>query len=57
MFEYDYSDFIRAKYYSILDSIATQEVPPGAPGLATGIIKDGKVIYTKTAVLQTASLG
>lgn len=32
-----------------LDSIATQDVPPGAPGVATGIVQNGKVIYTKVA--------
>ncbi len=32
-----------------LDSIATQDVPPNAPGIATAIIKNGKVIYQKCA--------
>jgi CubicO group peptidase (beta-lactamase class C family) len=30
-----------------LDSIARQDVPTGAPGIATGIIEKGKVIYQK----------
>lgn len=30
-----------------LDSIARQDVPTGAPGIATGIIESGKVIYQK----------
>lgn len=32
-----------------LDSIATRDVPKGAPGIATGIIKGGKIIYQKVA--------
>ncbi|MFN3852701.1 MAG: serine hydrolase domain-containing protein [Spirosomataceae bacterium] len=32
-----------------LDSIATQDVPPNAPGIATGIVKNGKVVYLKYA--------
>lgn len=32
-----------------LDSIATQDVPKGAPGIATGIVKDGKIVYQKVA--------
>jgi CubicO group peptidase (beta-lactamase class C family) len=32
-----------------LDSIATQDVAPGSPGIATCIIQDGKVIYQKMA--------
>ncbi|HEU4472730.1 MAG TPA: serine hydrolase domain-containing protein [Flavisolibacter sp.] len=32
-----------------LDSIATQDVPPGAPGIATAILADGEVIYQKMA--------
>ena len=32
-----------------LDSIATQDVPKGAPGIATGIISNGKIIYEKVA--------
>ncbi|MCP9764259.1 serine hydrolase domain-containing protein [Lacihabitans soyangensis] len=30
-----------------LDSIASQDVPSGAPGIATAILKDGKVIYER----------
>jgi CubicO group peptidase (beta-lactamase class C family) len=33
----------------LLDSIATQDVPKNAPGIATAIIQDGKVIYEKYA--------
>lgn len=32
-----------------LDSIATQDVPPKAPGIATAIIQKGKVVYEKYA--------
>lgn len=32
-----------------LDSIAIQDVPKGAPGIATGIIQNGKIIYEKVA--------
>jgi len=32
-----------------IDSLATQDVPKGAPGIATGIVKNGKVIYQKTS--------
>lgn len=32
-----------------LDSIATQDVPKNAPGIATAIIKNGKVIYEQYA--------
>jgi CubicO group peptidase (beta-lactamase class C family) len=32
-----------------LDSIATQDVPAGAPGIATAIIQNGKLIYQKLA--------
>lgn len=32
-----------------LDSIATQDVPPGAPGVATGVVRDGQVIYERVA--------
>lgn len=31
-----------------LDSIALQDVPAGAPGIATAIIRNGKLIYKKT---------
>jgi CubicO group peptidase (beta-lactamase class C family) len=37
------------KQISLLDSIATQDVPKNAPGIATAIIQDGKVIYEKYA--------
>ena len=30
-----------------LDKIVSQDVPKGAPGVAAGIVKDGKIIYTK----------
>lgn len=33
----------------MLDSIATQDVPPGAPGIATAIVASGRVVYQKTA--------
>lgn len=32
-----------------LDSIATQDVPNGAPGIATGIVSNGKIVYEKVA--------
>jgi CubicO group peptidase (beta-lactamase class C family) len=32
-----------------LDSIATQDVPKGAPGIATGIVSYGKIVYEKVA--------
>jgi CubicO group peptidase (beta-lactamase class C family) len=32
-----------------LDSIATQDVPKGAPGIATGIVQNGKIVYQKVA--------
>lgn len=32
-----------------LDSIATKDVPKNAPGIATGIIMNGKVVYEKVA--------
>lgn len=34
---------------SFLDSLATQDVPPKAPGIATAIIENGKVAYKKVA--------
>ena len=37
------------KQIELLDSIATQDVPKNAPGIATAIIHDGKVIYEKYA--------
>lgn len=30
-----------------LDSIASQDVPTNAPGIATGIVKNGQIVYTK----------
>jgi CubicO group peptidase (beta-lactamase class C family) len=32
-----------------LDSIATQDVPKAAPGIATGIVSNGKIVYQKVA--------
>lgn len=32
-----------------LDAISTQDVPPRAPGIATGVVINGKVVYTKYA--------
>lgn len=32
-----------------LDSIATQDVPPNAPGIATAIIQNGEIMYQKYA--------
>jgi CubicO group peptidase (beta-lactamase class C family) len=32
-----------------LDSIATQDVPKGAPGIATGIVTNSKIVYEKVA--------
>lgn len=32
-----------------LDSIATQDVPKSAPGIATGIVSNGKIVYQKVA--------
>lgn len=32
-----------------LDSIATQDVPKGAPGIATGIVSNGKIVYERVA--------
>lgn len=40
---------LSAKQIRLLDSIATQDVPKNAPGIATAIIKNGKVIYEKYA--------
>lgn len=37
------------KQIELLDGIATQDVPKNAPGIATAIIQDGKVIYEKYA--------
>ena len=35
-----------------LNRIAAQDVPAGAPGIATGIIRDGKIVYSKCAGLE-----
>ncbi len=32
-----------------LDSTATQDVPKGAPGIATGIVNNGKIVYERVA--------
>ncbi|MDZ7608593.1 MAG: serine hydrolase domain-containing protein [Cyclobacteriaceae bacterium] len=40
---------LSTKQIKLLDSIATQDVPKNAPGIATAIIQDGKVIYEKYA--------
>ncbi|WP_445747286.1 serine hydrolase domain-containing protein [Polaribacter sp.] len=40
---------LSAKQIGLLDSIAIQDVPKNAPGIATAIIKNGKVIYEKYA--------
>ncbi|MBD1209686.1 MAG: beta-lactamase family protein [Ignavibacteria bacterium] len=40
---------LSTKQNQLLDSIVTQDVPPNAPGIATAIIQDGKVIYEKYA--------
>ncbi len=39
----------------LLESIATQDVPENAPGIATAIIQDGKVIYERYAGLADLS--
>ncbi len=40
----------------LLDSIATQDVPDdSAPGVATAMIRDGKVVYEKYAGLADLS--
>lgn len=40
---------LSSKQIKLLDGIATQDVPINAPGIATAIIRDGKVIYKKYA--------
>jgi CubicO group peptidase (beta-lactamase class C family) len=40
---------LSTKQIELLDSIASQDVPKNAPGIATAIIQDGKVIYEKYA--------
>ena len=42
---------ITQKQLAKLDSIAAQDVPENAPGIATAIIKDGNVLYKKYAGL------
>ncbi len=37
------------KQIKILDSIATQDVPKNAPGIASAVIQEGKLIYEKYA--------
>ncbi len=39
----------QASIKKVLDSLALQDVVPGGPGIATGIIKNGKIIYIKYA--------
>lgn len=41
------TDVISQDKLQELESIATQDVPPNAPGIATAIIKDGNVIFKK----------
>jgi CubicO group peptidase (beta-lactamase class C family) len=40
---------------SLLQRIATQDVPPRSPGIATGIVKNGKVIFSLCAGLANLS--
>ncbi len=40
---------LSTKQINLLDSIATQDVPKNAPGIATAIIQNGEVIYEKYA--------
>lgn len=40
---------LSTKQIQLLDSIATQDVPKNAPGIATAIIQNGKVIFEKYA--------
>lgn len=40
---------LTAEQIKKLDAISTQDVPPGAPGIATGVVINGKVVYTKYA--------
>lgn len=40
---------LTAQQQKVLDSIAMQDVPAGAPGMATAIIQRGKVIYERYA--------
>ncbi len=38
-----------ARQIKLLDSVATQDVPANAPGIATGIVRNGKIVYEKVA--------
>jgi CubicO group peptidase (beta-lactamase class C family) len=40
---------LSARQIRLIDSIATQDVPANAPGIATAIIQDGNVIYEQYA--------
>ncbi len=40
---------ISADLHRQLDSIAVQDVPAGAPGIAAGIVHQGRMVYQKTA--------
>ncbi len=48
---------LTTRQIALLDSIATQDVPENAPGIATAIIQDGKVIYEKYAGLADLTDG
>jgi CubicO group peptidase (beta-lactamase class C family) len=43
------SNILSASQIKRLDEIATQDVPKNAPGIATGIVKNGKIVYEKVA--------
>ncbi len=43
-----YAQIDRSRLHQF-DSIATQDVPPKAPGIATAIIENGEVVYKKVA--------
>ncbi len=38
-----------SRQIKLLDSIATQDVPKNAPGIATGIVRNSKIVYEKVA--------
>jgi CubicO group peptidase (beta-lactamase class C family) len=40
---------LTAQQQKVLDSISMQDVPAGAPGMATAIVQQGKVIYERYA--------
>lgn len=42
-------DYFTPTQVNRLDSIATQDVPKGAPGIATGIVSNGNIVYEKVA--------